>query len=267
METRINEYFVQFGADLIKSSRASWPTKKIKDKNGKERVVRVNPNKIKEEGVESARKKLQRAKTTSDEDLISGALAGSEKAKSLLYSKYKADAEKVIVTFVRNKEIAKDLAADTFVKVFNSLDKYSSVANSVSFKHWFVRVASNTARDYLRSSQHAFSKKAASEEEKKVNFNSMYSGSTPDKDAEVKEIAASVKSALTKIPAEYRDTIKDFYFDGLSVAEISKKNNISASGVRARLTRGKEALKGILSPELFKAVLPYFNLLEKTNKI
>ena len=194
-------------------------------------------------------------------------LAGSEAAKATVYSKYKSEMEKIISTFVKDKEIAKDLTADTFVKAFNSIESYSSIVDKVPFKHWLVRLSSNTARDYLRSSQAAFRKKAISEEEKKVSFNSMASSSTPDKDAEAAEIAERVNAAIQKIPQEYQSAIKAFYFEGLSVKEIAKRDNISTSGVSARLKRGKEALKNFLSSDLFKAISPYLTQIEVENNI
>ena len=58
-----------------------------------------------------------------------------------------------------------------------------------------------------------------------------------------------------------------FYFEGLSVKEIAKKEGISTSGVTQRLARGKQALKGLLSQDLYKAVEPHFTLRENEEQI
>jgi RNA polymerase sigma-70 factor (ECF subfamily) len=265
-QVSISDYFYNLGETLIKSSRASWPVVEVKDKNGKTRKVRVNPNKLKEKP-ETERQAKQRAKSTSDADIIANVVAGSRAAQSDLYAKYNQDVFKVIHTFVQDIEIAKDLTSDTFVKVFTKMDHYLKHSATLPFKNWLVRIASNTARDYLRSAHAAIQRNAISEETKQAHFNSASHAATPEQEMEATEIAEQVHAALKTLPKEYASAIADFYFNGLSVKEIAKKYNISESGVSQRLARGKQALKRVLSPSLYKALEPEFEVLESIYEI
>jgi RNA polymerase sigma-70 factor (ECF subfamily) len=265
-QVSISDYFYNLGETLIKSSRSSWPVVEIKDKNGKTRMVRVNPNKLKEKP-ETERQAKQRAKSTSDADIIANVVAGSRAAQSDLYAKYNQDVFKVIHTFVQDIEIAKDLTSNTFVKVFTKMDDYLKHSATLPFKNWLVRIASNTARDYLRSAHAAIQQNAISEEAKQAHFNSASRAANPEQEMETTEIAEQVHAALKTLPKEYASAIADFYFNGLSVKEIAKKYNISESGVSQRLARGKQALKRVLSPSLYKALEPEFEVLESIYEI
>jgi len=262
--------FVKLGEELLKSQRDSWQIREVIDKNGKTRKVRVNPAKSKHPE-ESIRKKLKRTKSLEDSDIVSRALSTNErmadKAMSELYLKYKEDAFKIINTFVQDKETAQDLVADSFVKVQKNLQEYNKHAETLPFKHWFTRLCSNTARDYLRSAANAFSQNAASEEEKQVNFNSASDSLTPEQQAINADMAKNIASALNKLPEEYSSAIKEYYFNGKTIKEIAKEYNVSVSGVQARLTRGKAILKSIISPELYKAVSVQFIAIEAIDNI
>lgn len=248
--------------NLLKSERSSWPIMEVVDKKGNRRKVRINPEKLKEAThFLSDRQKKRETKSLEDADLIEKVVAGDERAKVDLYVKYKDDAFKIIDSFVKDKEISEDLTSDTFVKVFTKIDSYNQLKDSLPFKSWFIRIASNTARDYLRSSAHAFSQKAASDEEMRVNLNSKADSESPDSTMEKKEMLTVLEQAISKLPEEYASTIRAFYFEGKSIQEIAEESNISKSGVNLRLLRAKSILKNLLSPDLYKAAELQFRTL------
>ena len=266
MNERLYDRGKELELALIKSDRSSWPLVEVVDKAGNKRKVRVNPEKESKLKQAQARKLIQatsaKTQAISDNELASRAAVGDPKAQAELYSKYKSDAKKIINTFVRDNDIADDLVADTFVKVFDKIDSYTAIAKDVPFKTWFTRVASNTARDYLRSAQSAFTKNALSEEQKKTRFRSIADSKTPQQALEAKQMADILKDAIESLPKEYSSTIKDFYFGGLSIKEIAEKDKVSESGVKQRLARAKDALRVKVSPDLYKAITLQFMAIE-----
>ncbi|NIP82678.1 MAG: RNA polymerase sigma factor, partial [Gemmatimonadetes bacterium] len=59
-----------------------------------------------------------------DQEVVEHALEGRESAYRELIGRYERPVFSVIYRMVRDRERAEDLAQETFVKVFNALDRY-----------------------------------------------------------------------------------------------------------------------------------------------
>ena len=55
---------------------------------------------------------------------------------------------------------------------------------------------------------------------------------------------------LQKLPAKYREVIHLFYYEDMSIKEISKVLEISEGTVKSRLSRAKSKLKALLKEEI-----------------
>ena len=196
-------------------------------------------------------------KETDDSELVNQALMGSQRAKSALYSKYQKEMTKVAASFVKSKEQAEDIVADSFVKVFSNLEQLKGL-EGLPFKNWLVRITSNSARDYLRSAQNKIQQGALSEEEKLINFNSASDNKDSYQQLAAKEQASIIMEHIKDLPSEYAFAIKEHYFNDKSTKEIAEEAGISVAGVTQRLSRGRELLRQSLDPKLFKAVQLFF---------
>jgi RNA polymerase sigma-70 factor (ECF subfamily) len=56
----------------------------------------------------------------------------------------------LIYRMVRDRELAEDLAQDTFIKILNHIDRYRP---EFKFSSWLFKVANNVAIDHLRRRQ------------------------------------------------------------------------------------------------------------------
>jgi RNA polymerase sigma factor (sigma-70 family) len=83
-----------------------------------------------------------------DEFLLKGCLENNRRSQKLLYRKYFNTMFGICLSFSGDKDGAKDILQDAFVKVFTSLDKYGSKG---SLEGWIRRIVTNTAIDYFRS--------------------------------------------------------------------------------------------------------------------
>lgn len=64
------------------------------------------------------------------------------------------------------------------------------------------------------------------------------------------EDSVALVAALKKIPAEQRRAIVLHHLGGLSVAEVAEETGVPVGTVKARLSRGRTALSGLLANEV-----------------
>lgn len=85
-----------------------------------------------------------------DECLVLRAQGGGEDAFTRLFHKYNAPICKHLLHLVRNHEEMQDLAQITFWKAFRNI---ATLKDGSHFKSWLYQIATNTARDHLRTEQ------------------------------------------------------------------------------------------------------------------
>lgn len=85
-----------------------------------------------------------------DEWLVLRAQHGGQDAFTRLFHKYNAPICKHLLHLVRNHEEMQDLAQITFWKAFRNI---STLKDGSHFKSWLYQIATNTARDHLRTEQ------------------------------------------------------------------------------------------------------------------
>ena len=82
-----------------------------------------------------------------DQEVVRHAVIGREAAYRELISRYQRPVYSLIFRMVRNRELAEDLAQDTFVKVLNAIESYRP---EYKFSSWIFKIANNAAIDHLR---------------------------------------------------------------------------------------------------------------------
>src|SRR5688500_18257134 len=85
-----------------------------------------------------------------DADVVALAQQGRESAFRELVRRYERPVFSLIFRMVRDRELAEDLAQDTFVKVLNHIDRYRP---EFKLSSWLFKIANNVAIDHLRRRQ------------------------------------------------------------------------------------------------------------------
>lgn len=67
-----------------------------------------------------------------------------------IYEKYADFVYRYIFLLVQNKEIAEDLTQETFIKVFQNLNRFHQQS---SLNTWIIQIAKNTTYDYFRKTK------------------------------------------------------------------------------------------------------------------
>ncbi|MEW6071802.1 MAG: sigma-70 family RNA polymerase sigma factor [Planctomycetota bacterium] len=171
-----------------------------------------------------------------DHALIRRAQAGEEEAFALLVQRHEARACRVAAGLVANREDARDLAQEAFLRVFRSLDRFD-------FRHefttWLYRIVTNLAIDHLRRRRPAVSTAAPGEEEADLELHDAGAPS-PAAALEREETAIRVRACLERLPAHFQSVMVLRELEGLSCKEIAAIVGATHVTVRWRLHRGRK---------------------------
>ena len=133
---------------------------------------------------------------------------------------------------VHDREVAKDLVADTFSKVWEYIARGNKVEN---IRALCYRTLRNLIVDHWRK------QKSLSLDEL-IDAGYDPSGSDGIQDAETRDSYVRVRKAIALLPAAFQEVILLRYVEGYSPKEIAELLGISASLVSVRIFRGQRLL-------------------------
>ncbi|HWI47816.1 MAG TPA: sigma-70 family RNA polymerase sigma factor [Rummeliibacillus sp.] len=133
---------------------------------------------------------------------------------------------------------AEEIVQDVFITCFH---QYKSSHKIKSYKAWIYRITINRAKDSLRT---AWFKRVSVQNELFAHLTS--NTSTPERNLESNETSEQLANAIMQLPLKYREMIILFYYEELSIQEISEIINMNENTVKTRLNRGREKLKPLL---------------------
>lgn len=169
------------------------------------------------------------------EDLI---VLDREKLLDQLMDQYGQSLLQLAYSYVGNREVAEDLTQEVFVKCYQRMDQYERKS---SLKTWLWRIAINHCKDYLRSWHHKHI--VISEEQAKQT--SSQERAVENQVIQRYEDEQLVKTVMS-LPDTYREVIYLYYFEELSMKEISYLTGVNQNTIKTRLKRAKEILKDCL---------------------
>ena len=94
--------------------------------------------------------KISSKKGNKDKDLmlVRRAKKGDYRSFDLLVLKYQSRAIALAIKFVKDIHIAEDIAQESFIKAYKSLNSFREES---AFYTWLYRIVSNTSKNYLAS--------------------------------------------------------------------------------------------------------------------
>ncbi len=188
---------------------------------------------------------LRKSIVATDQDIIARCLANDKQAQYTLYSKYSNAMLNVAYRIVNDKEDAKDVLQDAFIKAFTKLDTFKF--NS-TFGAWLKRIVVNTAINFSRK-KGLLSMSGLDPAE--LNIAENYSEDTSLTLSENVDIK-TVNKVLMSLPTGYRTVLSLYLIEGYDHEEISQIMNISKSTSLTQFKRGKARLKALVYDELSK---------------
>ena len=174
----------------------------------------------------------------SDAQLSARAVTGDTAAYAELVDRYQILVRNVARSMVQDYQDAEDLAQETFIKAFNSLQ---GLKDNEKFGPWLFTILRHTVLDFLRSNRGNVSLETLLEEGfEPQGEEAEAEGSTA---LESHEEDLRTLDALNSLREDYREVIVLKHVEGLSYKEIATRLNMSVSAVGEKLSRVRALLK------------------------
>jgi len=185
-------------------------------------------------------------KTLTDQEVVAQARKGREAAYRELIDRYQRPVFSLVFRLVRNREVAEDLAQETFIKVLNSIERYDP---SHKFSSWIFKIAHNTAIDQLRrkeldtlsldGSPHAEGAEAV----EATSVVAVAADENPEQYTASREIGREIEAALGLLRAEYRSAIVLSQVEGRPYEEIAQIMDLPLGTVKTYIHRARHELR------------------------
>ncbi len=189
--------------------------------------------------------------SAADQEVVRWAREGHERAFRELIRRYERPVFSLIYRMVRDRELAEDLAQETFVKVLNAIDSYRP---EFKFSSWIFKIANNAAIDHLRK-----------RELKTLSLEGARDATTPDRveatalqvrdrgespleEMEARELGGAIEQAITRLRPEYQSCILLRHVEDRSYEEIAEILGLPLGTVKTYIHRARAELQRELGP-------------------
>jgi RNA polymerase sigma-70 factor (ECF subfamily) len=167
----------------------------------------------------------------SDARLVENVRLGDQSAFEQLVKRYEGRLINVLLRFVRDRELARDLSQETFLRVYERIDQFDP---SRRFGPWLFRVGVNLALDFMRK-------------RKRRVWPSLFSDSRADRapdpavaDPRVRlDLEQEVRHVLESIPEKYRTVLILRDLENFSSSEIAAILHRKEATIRWRLAEAR----------------------------
>lgn len=170
--------------------------------------------------------------------------AGDDSALDRLVARWEKPLFGFAWRYVRNHADARDLAAETFVRLYQKRGKLAADSNVSA---WLFTTLVNLCRNHhrWRTRHPASSFEDAPEREPAAD------APAPGAALEQQETLAALSAAIDQLPHELKATLLLHHYEHLSYRDIARATGCSERGVETRLYRARQrlrdALRGLLA--------------------
>lgn len=193
--------------------------------------------------------RTQHLASLSDPALVAMAREGREPAYRELLARYERPVFSILFRMVRDRELAEDLAQETFIKVLNNIHRYS---DDFKFSSWIFKIANNIAIDHLRKRQLDTvsidgGRDAETPDSQKASALTIVSpGESPLEELESRELGSAIERAIGKLRPEYRSCVLLRHVEAYSYEEISDIVGLPLGTVKTYIHRARQELREAL---------------------
>lgn len=158
----------------------------------------------------------------------------NEEKLEWLMNEYGGNVARLAFTYMKQKQLAEDIAQEVFIKCYENLDNFRYEA---SYRTWLYRITVNLCKDKLRS--WSFRNLVLTEifsKTKSIN-------SSPEMEIISLEDKQLISEKILSLPVKYREVVILYYYEEMSYNQISDLLNISLQTIKSRLHRARLLLK------------------------
>jgi RNA polymerase sigma-70 factor (ECF subfamily) len=184
-----------------------------------------------------------------DADVVVLAQQGRDAAFRELIRRYERPVFSLIYRMVRDRELAEDLAQDTFIKVLNHIDRYRP---EFKLSSWLFKIANNVAIDHLRRRQletvsiDGSPPAQTSDAIEATSFDVVGQQESALDELEARELGTAIERAISSLRPEYRSCIMLRHVEGRSYEEIAATLDLPLGTVKTYIHRARHELRTAL---------------------
>ena len=159
----------------------------------------------------------------------------------------------LLFRLTENGEEARDLTQETFLRAFQSIDRFRGDAD---VRTWIYRIAINQARNRFRWWRRRRRDATVSLDQKQGESGQSLIGTlaepseNPEQQTLARERELALRSALQRLGQAYRETVVLRDIEGFTYEEIAETLGINVGTVKSRLARGRQELRRKLEGSL-----------------
>ena len=194
---------------------------------------------------------LNNIQSLTDVELIAKAISGREDGFEELVRRYQRPITNYVFRMLNDYDASLDVTQEVFIKVYNSLARYSS---EYKFSTWLYRIAHNAAIDYIR--RRSPNEQSIETENKDGAYQLQIESPnpTPEQDRERSEWRTEIEAVVKCLPAVYRELIVLRHAQDLSYDEIAEITALPLGTVKNRLFRAREMMREIFIERGFTGI-------------
>lgn len=184
--------------------------------------------------------------SATDQEVVALARHGQDAAYRELVRRYERPIFSLVYRMVRDRELAEDLAQETFVKALNAIESYRP---EFKFSSWIFKIANNAAIDHLRrreldtlsldGSPHAETPEA-------IEATALQIGDRQEtalEEVEARELGGEIETAISRLRPEYRSCILLRHVEGRAYEEIAEILALPLGTVKTYIHRARNELR------------------------
>jgi RNA polymerase sigma factor (sigma-70 family) len=167
--------------------------------------------------------------------------SGDRNSQRRLYETYYGKMLGVCLRYAKDMDQAKDMLQDGYIKVFNSLDKFT---HSGSLEGWIRRIMVNTAIDHIRRDKRSL---VLSQSEELIDQGlDLEEEEYGEEDEGLQLDMSHVIEAMQDLSPGYKAVFNLYVMEDMTHKEIAKTLGISEGTSKSNLAKAKVKLKKIL---------------------
>ena len=131
-------------------------------------------------------------------------------------------------SILRNETDAQDAVQEAIYKSYKNLE---SLKDKRKFKSWIYKIITNTSFEMLKNKKDYLDIEQENVQEDKIDI----------------DTNLTLWNVVQGLEQPYRTTITLFYYEDMSIKEISKITGTKIDAIKKQLSRGREKIKEVMS--------------------
>lgn len=177
---------------------------------------------------------MEKLKNKEDTELVVLYQSGNKEVLALLVKRWHVQFCKLAYWYCKDKDIAKDIAQESWVVIFRKLENLNQPNK---FKSWAISIVNHKALDWIRKTNR---------DQKKLHklYDESPEISVEDhQDLDSNSLSKKMKFEIENLPEHLQVVLKLFYLEEYSLKQIGELLSISIGTAKSRLFHARERLK------------------------